>query len=85
MPGVGAELLQSQDRDSGSVSNLQLRIEPDLMGKLTPTQATSIPMLFRKGTICLPLVTELSRLGLNASPEKRVRTSGWPANRTSSR
>lgn len=33
MPGVGAELLQSQGRDSGSVSNLQLRIETDPMAQ----------------------------------------------------
>ena len=45
----------------------------------TPTQATSVPTAFRKGTICLPFVTELSRLGLNASPENRVRRDGWSA------
>lgn len=45
----------------------------------TPTQATSVPTAFRKGTMCLPFVTELSRLGLNASPENNVRRDGWSA------
>jgi hypothetical protein len=43
----------------------------------TPTQAMSVPTAFRNGTICLPFVTELSRLGLNASPENNVRREGW--------
>jgi hypothetical protein len=45
----------------------------------TPTQAMSVPTAFRKGTICLPFVTELSKLGLNASPENNVRRDGWSA------
>jgi hypothetical protein len=51
----------------------------------TPTQAMSVPTAFRKGTICLPFVTELSRLGLNASPENNVRRDGWSAYRGLSR
>ena len=39
---------------------------------LTPTQAASGPISFNIDTMCLPLVTELSRLGLKASPEKSV-------------
>ena len=35
--------------------------------------------------IGLPLVTLLSKLGLKASPEKKVRSSGCFANRASSR
>lgn len=54
-------------------------------GVRTPTHATSVPILFRKGTICVPFVTVLSRLGLNASPENRVRMLGWPAKRGLSR
>ena len=42
---------------------------------LTPTHATAVSRLLRIGTICLPLVTELSRLGLKASPEKSVKSS----------
>ena len=37
-----------------------------------------MPIALRNGTICLPLVTELSRLGLKASPEKKVRRETWP-------
>lgn len=54
-------------------------------GVRTPTHATSVPILFRKGTICVPFVTVLSRLGLNASPENRVKMLGWPAKRGLSR
>lgn len=32
-------------------------------------------------SVDVPLVTLLSRLGLNASPEKRLMSSDWPANR----
>ena len=39
---------------------------------LTPTHATAVFRLLRIGTMCLPLVTELSRLGLKASPENSV-------------
>ncbi len=39
---------------------------------LTPTHAASVLRLFKTGTMCLPLVTELSRLGLKASPENKV-------------
>ena len=39
---------------------------------LTPTTDTSVSTLFKNGTMCLPFVTELSRLGLKASPEKSV-------------
>lgn len=42
------------------------------MAILTPTQAASGSNSFKIETICLPLVTELSRLGLKASPEKSV-------------
>lgn len=52
---------------------------PEVSAILTPTQATSVPMLLRKGIICLPFVTVLSRLGLKASPEKKVRRAGWSA------
>ena len=45
-------------------------------GVRTPTQATLVPIAFKNGTICLPFVTELSRLGLNASPENRVIRDG---------
>lgn len=43
---------------------------------LTPTHATAVSRLLRIGTICLPLVTELSRLGLKASPENSVKSRG---------
>ena len=43
-----------------------------MMVILTPTQAASGPNSFNIDTMCLPLVTELSRLGLKASPEKSV-------------
>lgn len=42
----------------------------------TPTHATAVSRLLRIGTICLPLVTELSRLGLKASPENSVKSAG---------
>lgn len=51
-----------------------------LVAILTPTHATSVPTVLRNGTICLPFVIVLSILGLNASPEKKVRISGCPAN-----
>lgn len=44
---------------------------------LTPTHATVVPRLFRIGNICRPFVTELSRLGLKASPENSVISFGW--------
>lgn len=47
---------------------------------LTPTHATSVPTVFKNGTICLPFVIVLSILGLKASPEKKVKISGCPAN-----
>ncbi len=53
----------------------QLLIEIRIKGWraiLTPTQAASGPNSFNTDTMCLPLVTELSRLGLKASPEKSV-------------
>ena len=43
---------------------------------LTPTHATAVSRLFRIGTMCLPLVTELSKLGLKASPENSVKSPG---------
>ena len=43
---------------------------------LTPTHATAVSSLFKIGTMCLPFVTELSRLGLKASPENSVNSSG---------
>ena len=53
----------------------QLLLEVRIKGwraVLTPTQAASGPNSFNIDTMCLPFVTELSRLGLKASPEKIV-------------
>jgi hypothetical protein len=55
-------------------------LDGQLVAILTPTHATSVPTVFRKGTICLPFVIVLSILGLKASPEKKVRIFGCPAN-----
>ena len=54
---------------------VQLLLEVRIKGwraVLTPTQAASGTNSFNIDTMCLPLVTELSRLGLKASPEKSV-------------
>jgi hypothetical protein len=71
-----------RNRDHGSVDCQIIRrgfVELGRNNALTPTQATLVPALFRKGTMCLPFVTVLSRLGLNASPEKKVRGVGCPS------
>lgn len=46
--------------------------------QLTPMQAIAVGRLLRISSICFPLVTELSRLGLKASPENSEMRSGWP-------
>ena len=48
----------------------------EMGGILTPTHAASVFKSLRIGTMCLPFVTELSRLGLKASPENSVIKSG---------
>ena len=65
-------LIAGQLSDSGRHHTIRSSLD----GVHTPIHATSVPALFRKGTICLPFVTVLSRLGLKASPEKNVRSLG---------
>lgn len=48
-------------------------------GSTYPKHEMVVPSMFMTGTICLPLVTLLSKLGLKASPEKSVISSGWPS------
>ena len=84
LPSDETALPQSQGHDS-SKSQQDLSLEIQSAAVLTPTHAAFVPILLRNGTICLPLVTVLSRLGLKASPEKKVKSSGRPANRGSER